>query len=130
MTNSHDGKRPRPITRNALLALTITKVSSALNLAIKFGFPAWAVIEVFRVAGGQTTVIHVMTNAFEAIGPGTIEFVIGAILIAWAVTENFLRKHKTRVLSNRVRELEERLDINRESSGLTPTGATNPEDRE
>lgn len=130
MTNSNAEKPQRHITKNGLLALTISSISSALNLAIKFGAPSWAVVEIFRVAAGKTTVIQVFSNAFDAIGPSTMEVIIGGLLTAWAVTENFLRKHKTKALARRIRELEERLDSNRQSSGLTSTGATNPGDRE
>jgi hypothetical protein len=130
MTDSNTDNIPRRITKNTLLAITITRAFSALNLAIKFGFPAWAITEIFSVAAGQTTVIHVMSNAFDALGPSALELIIGGLLIAWAVGENFLRRHKTKSLSGRILELEGRLDPGRESSGLTSSGATNPEDRE
>jgi len=40
-----------------------------------------------------------------------------------------LRKRKTEYFQNRIKLLEEEIDPNRSSSGLTPKGETKPEDK-
>jgi hypothetical protein len=54
-------------------------------------------------------------------------FAFGAIV--WALLERRFRRQKTQELTWRTRELEQRLDASRTSSGLAPTGETHPRDR-
>ncbi|WP_022949551.1 hypothetical protein [Methylohalobius crimeensis] len=51
------------------------------------------------------------------------------VSIIWALTERKLRLRKTKYLSERPKNLEKQIDPNRTSSGLQPTGETNPEDK-
>jgi hypothetical protein len=55
-----------------------------------------------------------------------IPVALGAI--AWGSIERYLRQQKTKYLTERNAMLEKRIDPNRTSSGLMPTGDTNPED--
>ncbi len=46
-----------------------------------------------------------------------------------AGAEGIVRRQTIKRLSRRIQELERRLDPNRSSSGIQPTGDTNPEDK-
>lgn len=59
----------------------------------------------------------------------SLAFTLAASAAAWAVVERVLRQRKTQYLQDRVRELEARLDPHRSTSGLTPKGKTNPNDK-
>ncbi len=49
--------------------------------------------------------------------------------VGWGITERRLRKRAVRRLSERVRELEERLNPDRQSSNIDSGGGTNKEDK-
>jgi hypothetical protein len=49
---------------------------------------------------------------------------------AWATVERVLRRRTTRELTTRIKELEQKLDPSRSSSGLTADGRTAPGDHD
>lgn len=54
---------------------------------------------------------------------------LAVVSMLYGLFERELRRRKTKYLQDRIIKLEERLDPNRESSGLTPRGETRPEDK-
>lgn len=81
---------------------------------------------VVALSGEQTLV------AIELALLGDIKFVASITLAgaaaAWAVVERVLRHRKVEYMQGRIRELEQKLDPKRSTSGLTPKGKTNPRD--
>jgi hypothetical protein len=90
--------------------------------AVWFGGQALA-----PLAGEDTA----LTLAFSILGDlkFTASVALTGAACAWAVVERTLRHRKTQYLQDRVIKLEEQLDPNRSSSGLTRKGQTNPRDR-
>lgn len=80
---------------------------------------------------GKTTVANIVLKYLtaEESDYGFPWILVGAFAI-WAVLERRLRKRKIESLQGHIRELEKRLDPNRTTSGLLPTGDTNPEDKD
>ena len=105
---------------------------SLVKIAIYWGCPTFVLIEFFEVlkvfAGEKTEAdISIFVKFFAEFGfyaPWTIA--TGTTILA--VRERRLRKRKVREMSQTIRNLEEAIDPNRESSNLTETGDTNPED--
>lgn len=78
---------------------------------------------------GKTTAISVMVEALADLKV-SLSIALTGLAIAWAAIERYLRHRKTEQLQGRIKELEQRLDPKRTSSGLTPRGSTNPRDIE
>jgi hypothetical protein len=47
----------------------------------------------------------------------------------WGLIERMLRQRKTEYFQQRIRDLEKKIDPQRTTSGLTPKGKTNPQDK-
>jgi hypothetical protein len=99
-------------------------------------FRAGAVVGVFYFAfealsqlGGQKTdiAISLVLNVLARMEI-LITLTLAGGAATWAVVERSLRRRKTEYMQGRIRELEERLDPKRSTSGLTPKGKTNPKD--
>ena len=58
-----------------------------------------------------------------------LPWLVAIVAVMWAILERGLRLKKTEALSNQNRILQEKLDPKRTSSGLLPTGETNPRDK-
>lgn len=82
-----------------------------------------------RELAGQVTVANFLV---DVLGLGSVRTVLYLLLLfalaGWAIGENRLRKRVTRHLSSQKQRVEEQIDPDRTSSGLTPTGGTNPGD--
>lgn len=58
-----------------------------------------------------------------------LPWIFSLCCLVWAAGERWLRHWKTEALQKHIKELELQLDPLRTSSGLTPTGETNPKDK-
>jgi hypothetical protein len=81
-------------------------------------------------AGKSTEV----SMAFALVVNALVEFkfiaaiTLAGVASAWAVVERWLRHRTVKSMQDRIRSLENEIDPNRSTSGLTPTGETNPRD--
>ncbi len=79
---------------------------------------------------GKTTITNIVLKYLTAQESDYGIPWISVILFAlWAILERKLRKRKTEVFQKRIKILEKKIDHNRTSSGLSPSGETNPEDK-
>lgn len=81
---------------------------------------------------GEETYATFLVSYFASGGSGltvTVSFSGTGAAVIWALTERWLRQRAIRRLTARTTELEQKLDPNRSSSGLTPEGKTHPRDR-
>lgn len=110
------------ISRAFDLLRELVKASVWLGCAY-FAWQATAVL-----AGRQTNA-DLNFSAFLAVDDDKgLPWVIAILMAGWAYLERRLRLNKTAQLQSHIKQLELRLDPNRTSSGLLPTGETNPED--
>lgn len=75
---------------------------------------------------GETTIINTL---LVHIGRRTTSFLVGFIillLVVWALVERTLRRRKTEEMQLHIKKLEMALALDWTTSGLTPTGETNP----
>lgn len=83
-----------------------------------------------RISAGETTSIAFLLGF---IGYGPISLTIGVVISAGSITiawnERKAKEKKTKYLQDRIIELEKKIDPSRSTSGLTPEGRTNPEDK-
>lgn len=107
----------------------INKFFSLGELIVKLGIPAWALVEIMPyLAGKETTVMMYLEGTMFSKSSSWVTFAI-IVLLLWAILERRLRQSKTVTLTERIAELETRLNPNRTSSGLTPQGLTHPKDK-
>lgn len=59
-----------------------------------------------------------------------VAYVFGAGGVGFGLRAQRLRRNQTERTAQRIAEMEQRLDPNRTSSGLTPRGLTHPEDKQ
>ena len=103
-----------------------------LNNLIRYG--AWVLIARYgylsiEALAGETTslnFLHVVT--FEFLSRTLPWWILTIAFGYWAFRQTRLRKQKTEQLTARIKELETRIDPNRTSSGLLPSGDTHPDD--
>ena len=90
----------------------------------------WLMQQAATNLAGQATSVT-LTAALSIIAD--IKFVVSLALAGgagmWAFIERKLRHRKVEYLQARIRDLETERDPKRSSSGLMPTGQTNPRDR-
>jgi hypothetical protein len=58
-----------------------------------------------------------------------LPWILASVLCIWAILERYLRIRKTESLQGYIKKLEKKLDPDRTTSGLLPTGETNPKDK-
>lgn len=89
----------------------------------RYGFvPFFFWLSVKELAG-QETIVNVVVSYISKSGnffPWTLAFVF----FVWALAERKVRRLKIKRMSRHLKNVEERLDSKRTSSGLTPTGET------
>lgn len=118
----------------------VDRITSFLMLLVKAA--AWvsaafaAVLIVEAIAGKQTnfefsvnTSANFAVNLLSRLETEKYAWIIAALGIFYGLFERKLRQRKTEYLQERIAKLERALDPQRESSGLTPRGETNKEDR-
>ncbi|WP_424813585.1 hypothetical protein [Roseococcus sp. YIM B11640] len=123
------------MTGNQQFCLVIVdQVARILRMAVKYGcylglgyLLYLCVVEM----AGKTTVVDVAANFFLRTAKGgvvglSLGFAFAASL--WAYAERRTRQLKVQKLSDRIIDLERKVDPNRTSSGLTRSGLTHPED--
>lgn len=119
--------------RNELKFIIVIKAFDLAREIVKAGSFIGAAYFAYRaieaLAGRQTDaklIFSYLTSNENDFGlPWIMTF--GAFIYAYA--ERRLRCRKTEYFQGRITELEKRLDPNRSTSGLLPTGDTHPEDR-
>ena len=107
-------------------------VFKLVKIAIYSGCTTFVFIEFFevlKVFAGEKTEANIsifvkFLAEFGLYAPWTIA--IGTTILA--VGERRLKNRKVKDMSQSIKDLEEAIDLNRESSNLTETGDTNPED--
>lgn len=79
---------------------------------------------------GKTTIANIILKYFtvEESDYG-IPWIVTGVFALWAYLERKFRKQKTESFQAKIKVLEERLDPNRTTSGLLPSGETHAEDR-
>jgi hypothetical protein len=111
--------------------LILTVVDRAFTLATDliwagcFVAIAYIVYLCVRELAGHTTIASFVLEYFSnAKGGASAKPWIGSTVLcgAWGVAEKWLRRRKVGSMSKRIKDLEEMLDSNRSSSGLTRTG--------
>ncbi|NBB84255.1 MAG: hypothetical protein GVY28_12725 [Alphaproteobacteria bacterium] len=115
--------------------LLIDRLTGLGRTAIAVAGLAYGVHEVrlaIEALAGEQTRASLLLSFFSSNTAGV------AISVSWAGTiafggiafrERKLRQRTIERLTKRIHELESRIDSQRTSSGLTPTGETNPHDR-
>jgi hypothetical protein len=113
-----------------------TSISSVVNTAIKYGtFLGIAYCTYLTVdsLAGKTTLANIVLSLLTdmKVSEG-VAYAFGAFFggggIAYGEVQRRLRRRVTRDQANRAALRERRIDPNRSSSNLTPSGDTNPED--
>lgn len=121
----------------------VDRVTTVLMLAVKaviaLGLTYCLVLIVEALAGKETTAtvaigVEANTNIFiEFLAKFALGYkwawVMAVVAVIYGLAERELRRRKTAYLQNRIIELEQQLDPNRESSTLTVRGETNPKDK-
>lgn len=78
---------------------------------------------------GETTYLEVFNSVtVELLSKSLPWWAVTTVFALWAILERSLRKRKTKKLTKRIERLETKLDPQRTSSGLVPTGDTHPND--
>lgn len=100
---------------------------------MKYGLIAWIaylINDAFIAAIGKSTDIQVLIGLLFSRGNDYgAPWVIAGLCFLWAVMERRLRYRKVEHLQGHNVELERIIDPHRTSSGLLPTGQTNPRDK-
>lgn len=79
---------------------------------------------------GKTTITNMVISYFSAKESDFgLPWVVAVLTSFWAILERRERKRKTESMHKHNRELEFRINPDRTSSGLLPTGDTNPKDK-
>jgi hypothetical protein len=83
------------------------------------------------LAGQDTKLSVVLSLLFTALMDFKFAFAISlaGAGVAWGAVERTLRLRKVDQMQGRIKQLEQMIDPNRSSSGLTTRGTTNPRDR-
>lgn len=101
---------------------------------IKYGFYGWfawvALLAIRSMAGKKTEADFLFSAFFSSGNDYSLPWLIAIFSSLYAMAQRKLRLKVTSSLQERIKELELRIDPLRTSSGLLPTGETNPEDKE
>ncbi len=107
-------------------------IASAVNAGIRWGgvvlIARYGYLSIDALAGHQTAaniIVNFLGNFHVSEGLAWLLTAGGA---TYGLGQNRLRKRIVEHLHGRIRELEERVDPQRSSSNLTPSGDTRPED--
>ena len=91
-------------------------------------FAAYIFRDSILLLAGQTTRLAIELSIL-----GDLKFAVSislaGVAAVWAVAERKLRHRKVANMQGRITDLEKRLDPMRSTSGLTPAGKTNPQDK-
>ena len=96
-----------------------------------YGWIAWMALLAFQSMAGKKTEANFLFSAIFSSGNDyNLPWVIAIFSSLYALAQRKLRLRVTFSLQSRIKELELRIDPQRTSSGLLPTGETNPVDKE
>jgi hypothetical protein len=112
--------------------ILIDKTFSLFSVLGKTGVLAYAAIEIIPKFAGLTTLADI-SLAFDDGKDGVFFKPIWCILALiglafWGFMERSFRKSKTEKIHARIRDLELMIHPSRQSSGILPSGLTNPND--
>jgi hypothetical protein len=102
-----------------------------VRAAIRYGtiaFGLWCLYLSIDSIAGKTTAFTMALSVLWDVRL-VFAFSIAGLTSLWAVAERKLRQRKVAYMQGRVRELEQKIDPNRSTSGLTEKGRTHPRDR-
>lgn len=115
--------------RVLLVARIFDLAKDALRYAF-YGWVAWTVyLDVRELAGKTTEASFIFQYLFSKENDYALPWILAAATTIWALLERRFRHQKTEQLTQRTKELEQRLDPQRSSSGLASTGETHARDR-
>lgn len=124
-----------PEARERLAFLEIESRYVTIRTGLRVGGVLGVAYFLFRsieaIAGQATSlsiIISLILNAFFELKFAFAVTLAGGCAV-WAIAERMLRHRKVANLSGRIKELEQSIDPNRTSSGLTKHGKTNPRDK-
>ena len=125
---------PRGFTPDHLIRLRkIEAVDANCRLFIRYGFCALIAFFGYRainVLSGQYTFADIAVRFVANIKVGAaISYTVGGGGIVYGFLQKKLRGDAIKKMALHIKELEEILDRNRGSSGLTDRGGTRPEDK-
>lgn len=103
--------------------LLIDKTFDLAMALVKLGIPCWALVNVVQALAGQETVVNVAMQYFSK-GGNLFPWAATGGTAAWAYGERKFRHKKVASMSKHIKDLEERIDPKRTSSGLTAEGKT------
>ncbi len=122
------------LERIRLIFRVFDKLFDFLRLAAKLTvviFLLSSIVSIVKAVAGTDTAVnidsdlHFFVTLWSAIDLSCRwAWVVSLVAILFGLLQAKLRRRKTAYLQGRIRELEQRLDSNRSSSGLTPTGDT------
>lgn len=117
-----------PDSRDAIMMKVLSLVGEGMKYVTWFALAKVGLDAVRALAGLDTKAQFILgwfTSADNDFGMPWV-IAIGALILARR--ERTLRRNKTEQMQSHILSLETRLDPRRSSSGLTPTGDSNPED--
>lgn len=127
-----NGKRKPEIDGKHISFLFIVKFFDLLNLLIsatvKISLFYFAYLSIDALAGKTTLANIVLSYLTSNESDYGVPWILSSVFFIWAILERKERRRKTEELHKHNRALESRIDNKRTSSGLLPTGETNPED--
>jgi len=113
--------------------LLVARIFDLLKDVLRYGFYAWivwgVVLSMRELAGKSTDARFVFEYFFSRENDYALPWVLATVATIWALLERRFRYQKTEQLTARTKELEQRLDPSRSSSGLATTGVTHPRDK-
>lgn len=137
--NAEDEVPPEQQPSAHAIVTAIHSAASVVTNLIRWGFGFLIVREVYRIVAalaGESTFADIgieidvlgATLGQTPVSHG-IAFLLAVVGLMYGLRQAKLRRDTVERLQGRIRELERGLDPNRTSSGITPRGTTQPEDR-
>ncbi len=120
------GRLPAKIGARLLI---IDKSIDLIGLVAKIGIPVWGSVRIVEALAGKETAAEFILKVFQGSGSSLVQWATYLALGGWAIVERKLRHKKTESLHGRIQLLEKTIDERRTTSGLLPTGETNPGDK-
>lgn len=118
--------------RERLALKKVDQWHSTIRLLIRYGavaFGCWCLyLSVDSIAGKTTAFTMALSVLWDV--RLVFAFTVAGLTTFWAVAERMLRQRKVGYMQGRIKELEQKIDPQRSTSGLTEKGRTHPRDRE
>lgn len=125
-------EKQQHLNSNHIKFFVLSNIFDVVRLIIKSCFwlsMAYIAYLGLDVIAGKTTVANIIIGYFNSKESDFgAPWVLTLVAFIWAYLERKEKLRKTQELHKRIMELEKRVDPNRTSSGLLPTGETNPKD--